>query len=327
MESVDADRRFPCEAGGEKVDLILTDKALRLGDGKGATTISFDSVALYEAGRWEGVGPEWGLKIISVTWKLYFWGKTSTEHVFKLLPQGAGDDALLHQEGALNMLKALDRAFFAWQRSKLSLKSEDLTCSSVSLMRPNVGIEAAQEELKRSGQEETISEDALSTSMQDFSLERKKSSSDAAQEGPTRSKPGETLFCDEEALSIPGYTTDEQPHIFGVRCPGQWSVWKTGIVSVMVSQELVPAMLILSPGAIVLCLPTASMFVPFPLDKVAGWGASADAFSFRYMPVKGVFHTISFSNWDSARVLASIDSIIDFTLKGAMPRNPFPTKY
>ena len=35
MESVDADRRFPCEAGGEKVDLILTDKALRLGDGKG----------------------------------------------------------------------------------------------------------------------------------------------------------------------------------------------------------------------------------------------------------------------------------------------------
>ena len=85
--------------------------------------------------------------------------------------------------------------------------------------------------------------------------------------------------------------------------------------------------LILNPAALVLMLPSASMFTPFPIQHVAGWGSSNDAFSFRHQPIKGIVNVISFTNLDAASMSTKIEQLVEFTMKGGLPQNPFPLAY
>ena len=145
--------------------------------------------------------------------------------------------------------------------------------------------------------------------------------------GVTRNKPGEFLFADEEALSLKGFINEDQMYFYGIRCPGYWSVWKTWGVGFMTSQELIPGILILNPAALVLMLPSAAMFTPFPIQKVTGWGSSNNAFSFRHQAAQGVFNVISFTNLNASAMSSKLEQLIEFTMQGGLPQNPFPLKY
>lgn len=286
-----------------------------------AVVIPFESVASYEAARWEGVGPDWGLKVVAVTWRMYLWGKTVTPHVVRLRAN-EGEDA---QDQALDLMKGFDHRVLAWQRAKLGLDVKDLSVAKATLLRPNGGIGVAQGTIKRlSDGELDVDRDTLSSAMTSMSLS---SSSSSSSSEPTREHPGTVLFCDEEALSLPGLVAAEQRHMYGVRYPGFWSVWKTWNVSVFVSQELVPGILLLNPAALVLMLPSAALFTPFPIQQVATWGSSNDAFSFKHQAAKGVYNVLSFVNLDAPAIEAKIGQLIDFTLAGGLPQNPFPLTY
>ena len=193
----------------------------------------FESVASYEAGRWEGVGPDWGIKVTQVTWKMYFWGKTIHDHVVKLQPEQGGEED--EQEYAMRMIRGIDQRILRWQRKRLNLKVEDLVVAQASLLRPHVGIEASQGAIKRisDGEIGEMSQDDLGMGSALQSMGKKKS-------GFTREHPGERLFCDEEALRITGLINEEQAYFYGIRCPGFWSVWKAWGSGLLVSQELIP---------------------------------------------------------------------------------------
>jgi hypothetical protein len=123
----------------------------------------------------------------------------------------------------MECLYSFDKAIMTWQRAQANIKVEELSVSKMSLLRPNVGVEAAHVHIKRTseGEIEELDKDEL-TALQSMTKKT---------DGASRTKPGEFLFCDEEAMNVPGLTQSEQKYIFGVRIPGNWSVWKSMAVS------------------------------------------------------------------------------------------------
>ena len=91
-------------------------------------------------------GPEWGIKVTSVTWKMYFWGKTVSEHVIKIKPPAQEED---QQTYAMELIRQIDLRILRWQRIKLGLELSDISVAKASLLRPQGGIEASQGEIKR----------------------------------------------------------------------------------------------------------------------------------------------------------------------------------
>ncbi len=229
---------------------------------------------------------------------------------------------------AHRVVMAIDKAALLWMREAAGVAGKNQAVSSVSLLRPQSGVEAALMSIKRESESDESGLDVVGVELSSKGSGRGFSSGAALPPtGETRQSPGTILFCDEEALSRPGFVVEGQEYFYGVRCVGSWAVWKQGFVSVVVNQELIPAMLILAPGAMVLMLPSANMFTPFPIQTVAGWGASNDSFSFRHVPAKGLFNVITFTTYVAGEIETMLGAMIDKMVKGKVPANPFPPFY
>jgi hypothetical protein len=336
-------------ADDKKVELRLEPTGLVL-SGAVKAELPFQYIATYECSRVKDVGPQWELRIAFVSWRMHLFGKTVTNHVLRLtVPEVSeccvvpllfprltrraqsfhSSEADPNMAFAQRLVVAIDKAALQWMRQTSGVAGKNQAVSSVSLLRPQSGVEAALMTIKRESES-----DDLGLEVVGVELSSKGSGGGGFSRGlplpptgETRHNPGNIVFCDEEAIARPGFVVEGQQFIYGVRCLGSWSVWKQGFVSVVVNQELIPAMLILAPGAMVLMLPTANLFAPFPLQDIAGWGASNDSFSFRHVPAKGIFNVITFSSYVAAEIESMLIHTTNKMVKGQLPSNPFPPFY
>jgi hypothetical protein len=69
------------------------------------------------------------------------------------------------------------------------------------------------------------------------------------------------------------------------------------------------------------------MFTPFPVGEIRGWGSSNDAFSFRHQPMTGIENIISFISLDAPSIPVKLTELMDHTMKGHLPQNPYPNVY
>ncbi len=318
---------FECltASGEKKVRLTLDDNSVTL-SGAIAAAMPFEYIVSYEGARVGDVGPAWEIKFGVASWRMYLFAKSITTHTVRLVaPEGF--DA---KEGEPNtafancLVRSIDKRVLRWMRRTAGVGNKSVAVSSVSLLRPQIGIEAALTSIKRESESDESGLDILGVELKGGAP---RSRSIATPGGATRQNPGECLFCDEEALEVPGLVVEGQEFFSGPRCLGAWSVWKQGFVSVLVNQELIPAMLILSPGAIVLMLPSANMFVPFPIESIACWGAANDSFSFKHSPAVGVFNVISLNSFNAEGIESTLIKLMDKMAKGTVPANPFPLFY
>jgi hypothetical protein len=67
----------------KKVELRLEPTGLVL-SGAVKAELPFQYIATYECSRVKDVGPQWELKIAFVSWRMYLFGKTVTNHVLRL---------------------------------------------------------------------------------------------------------------------------------------------------------------------------------------------------------------------------------------------------
>lgn len=301
--------------------------------------VPWGSLVAYHAARTDT--RSWQLSVASVTWRFYWFGMTTHTRSLELAqPFARVDDsapdphkgnwgswawcrALVgsQQRGAdnaMNVLVSLDRRVFAWMREQHGSTLPSVP-TGVSLLLPESGLTGAVSAM--------TPEPPSSRSAADDDAGEALASFSARTTGVSRESPGASLFCDEEALNVAGLVSEAQWAMYGPRFVGAWTVWSLGTTLLSTSVRELPALLVITPLALTLCLPTMNFFTPFPIAAVSGWGANDHSFNFKAQAVSDVYNVVTFTCLVPSMALDAVEKTVALIMAGTQPASPLPTVY
>jgi hypothetical protein len=141
---------------GKSVEISLGDAALTVSThGEAPRSVSFDHLVCYDGRPVKDEGPDWSFRFRTVSWKWVLIGKSLTDFEIRLSVPEEFKTTDLNREKAfcMQVLFSIDKRVLKWMRVKTNANQAP-TVASVSLLRPQVGVEAALVAIKRESESE-----------------------------------------------------------------------------------------------------------------------------------------------------------------------------
>ncbi len=169
---------FGVNESGVEVEVELQKDALVISaKNEAPKRVTFDYLISYDGHPWKHEGPQWVIDLRSVSWRWILLGKTFSSHSIKLVPPKGFQTTDLNIDRAycLEVLYSLDKTVLQWMRQKVAPSSASIAVSSVSLLRPQVGVEAALMTIKRESESDESGLEFLGNNLADMSVSAKQS--------------------------------------------------------------------------------------------------------------------------------------------------------